>query len=161
MSLRAATQRAFNMRALVSTKRQPIMMTSVRPQSTLNTGELVEDPQIGDYPNLPRYSAQARGPHGWWDPQDKRNFGETLHEEDEIMGVWAPDLHEYSPRKALAQLAFFFGVVGAVAGLVYKTYPESPAAKRTYPYDGLKEEFGAREGDIRPRGARVGNAEEE
>lgn len=84
------------------------------------------------------------------------------------MGVWAPDLHEYSPRKALAQLAFFFGVVGAVAGLVYKTYPESPAVrnkkenhleilsaiqvKRTYPYDGLKEEFGAREGDVRPRG---------
>ncbi|KAG0746262.1 hypothetical protein G6F57_008668 [Rhizopus arrhizus] len=160
MSFRAATQRALNVRALVSTTRQPIVMTSVRPQSTLNTGEIVEDPQIGDYPNLPRNSTQARGPYGWWDPQDRRNFGETLHEEDEIMGVWAPDLHEYSPRKALAQLALFAGAIASVAGIVYKTYPESPAVKRTYPYNGLTEEFGAREGDIRPRGARVGNDEE-
>jgi NADH dehydrogenase (ubiquinone) 1 beta subcomplex subunit 8 len=81
MSFRAATQRALNVRALVSTTRQPIVMTSVRPQSTLNTGEIVEDPQIGDYPNLPRNSTQARGPYGWWDPQDRRNFGETVRSE--------------------------------------------------------------------------------
>ncbi|RCH85944.1 hypothetical protein CU098_009835, partial [Rhizopus stolonifer] len=126
MSFRAATQRALNVRAFVSTARQPIVMTSVRPQSTLNTGEVVQDPQIGDYPNLPRNSLQARGPYGWWDPQDKRNFGEPLHEEDEIMSVWAPDLHNYSPHKAAAQLALFAGVFASVAGIVYNFYPESP-----------------------------------
>ena len=78
MSFRTATKRALNARAFVSTTRQSIVMTSVRPQSTLNTGEVVKDPQIGDYPNLPRNSTQARGPYGWWDPQDKRNFGETV-----------------------------------------------------------------------------------
>jgi NADH dehydrogenase (ubiquinone) 1 beta subcomplex subunit 8 len=48
------------------------------------------------------------------------------------MGVWAPDLHEYSPRKALAQLALFAGAIASVAGIVYKTYPESPAVRSIY-----------------------------
>jgi hypothetical protein len=51
---------------------------SARCQSTLDTGEVIQDPQIGDYPNLPRYSNQSRGPFGWDDPQDKRNFGEAV-----------------------------------------------------------------------------------
>jgi NADH dehydrogenase (ubiquinone) 1 beta subcomplex subunit 8 len=78
MAFRAATQHALNMRLIMNTTRQPIAITSVRPQSTLSTGEVVSDPQIGDYPNLPRISAQTRGPFGWDDPQDKRNFGETV-----------------------------------------------------------------------------------
>ncbi|OBZ84993.1 NADH dehydrogenase [ubiquinone] 1 beta subcomplex subunit 8, mitochondrial [Choanephora cucurbitarum] len=156
MAFRAATQRALNVRAMMNITRQPIAVTSVRPQSTLSTGEVIEDPQIGDYPNLPRISAQERGPFGWDDPQDKRNFGEPVHEEDEIMGVWAPDLHTYSPHKAAAQLALAFGIFGGIATLVYKTYPESPVVKRTYPYNGLTEEFGERETDTRPRAARAG-----
>ncbi|KAI8985445.1 hypothetical protein BDB01DRAFT_788273 [Pilobolus umbonatus] len=156
MALRAATQRALHMRLMMQTTRQPVIMTSMRPQSTLNQGDLAQDPQIGDYPNLPHFSAQTRGPYGWDDPQDKRNFGETVPEEDEIYGVWAPDLHHYSPRKALAQLALFAATITGFAGLIYKLHPESPVVKRTYPYNGLTEEFGAREGDIRPRGARVG-----
>ena len=78
MAFRAATQRALNVRAMMNITRQPIAVTSVRPQSTLSTGEVIEDPQIGDYPNLPRISAQERGPFGWDDPQDKRNFGEPV-----------------------------------------------------------------------------------
>jgi NADH dehydrogenase (ubiquinone) 1 beta subcomplex subunit 8 len=119
---------------------------SARSQSTLDTGEVIQDPQIGDYPNLPRWSHQSRGPFGWWDPQDKRNFGETVslflfwgfslksfftlkqvHEEDEVMGVWAPDLHTYSPYKAAAQLAMFAGVIASFVGVVYATYPDRPA----------------------------------
>lgn len=48
------------------------------------------------------------------------------------MGVWAPDLHNYSPYKAVAQLALFAGAIAAVAGLVYKTYPESPAVRKFF-----------------------------
>ncbi|KAI7898383.1 uncharacterized protein BX663DRAFT_525119 [Cokeromyces recurvatus] len=161
MAFRAATQRALNTRAMIQLTRQPITLTAVRPQSTINTGEILEDPQIGDYPNLPRKSAQARGPYGWWDPQDKRNFGETVHEEDELFGVWAPDLHHYSPYKAAAQLALAASIFVGFTGLIYMTYPEKPAVPRTYPYNGLAEEFGAREGDIRPRGARVGKDDHE
>ncbi|KAI9309364.1 hypothetical protein BJ944DRAFT_258691 [Cunninghamella echinulata] len=153
--LRTTTSRLLS-RQLVQ---RPIVMTTARPQSTLNTGEVLEDPQIGDYPNLPRKSVQTRGPFGWWDPQDKRNFGEPVHEEDELFGVWAPDLHHYSPYKALAQLALAAGVFTAAVGIIYKTYPERPAVKRTYPYEGLKESLGYREGDVRPRGARPDDSE--
>lgn len=71
--LRSST-RLLNARLIT----QRPLLTAVRAQSTLSTGEVVKDPQIGDYPNLPRWSAQERGPYGWWDPQDKRNFGETV-----------------------------------------------------------------------------------
>lgn len=76
MALRIAAQGILKTR--LAAQRPLWMATSVRAESTLNTGEVLEDPQIGDYPNLPRYSAQTRGPYGWWDPQDKRNFGETV-----------------------------------------------------------------------------------
>ncbi|CAO3610424.1 unnamed protein product [Cunninghamella blakesleeana] len=137
--LRSTTSQLLN-RTLVQ---RPIVMTTARPQSTLNTGEIL-DPQIGDYPNLPRKSVQTRGPFGWWDPQDKH----------ELFGVWAPDLHHYSPYKALAQLVLAAGLFAGAAGIIYKTYPEPPAVKRTYPYEGLKKDLGYREDDVRPRGAR-------
>ena len=75
MALRTST-RLFNAR--LTAQRPALMAASIRSQSTLDTGEVIEDPQIGDYPNLPRWSAQSRGPFGWWDPQDKRNFGEAV-----------------------------------------------------------------------------------
>ncbi|KAL0096456.1 hypothetical protein J3Q64DRAFT_1707759 [Phycomyces blakesleeanus] len=152
MALRTTTTRLLNARLAAASR--PSMLV-VRAQSTLNTGKVVEDPQIGDYPNLPYNSSQARGPFGWWDPQDKRNFGENVHEEDEIMGVWAPDLHTYSPYKALAQIGVFFASMAAFAGFIYKVNPERPVIQRTYPFGGLTEELGAREADIRPRGART------
>jgi NADH dehydrogenase (ubiquinone) 1 beta subcomplex subunit 8 len=42
------------------------------------------------------------------------------------MGVWAPDLHTYSPYKAASQLAFFATVLAGVSAVVYKFYPERP-----------------------------------
>lgn len=83
MALRTST-RLLNARLTTTAVRQQPMRMAIRAQSTLNTGEVIEDPQIGDYPNLPRYSTQTRGPYGWWDPQDKRNFGETVSTIDNI-----------------------------------------------------------------------------
>ncbi|KAI9318202.1 hypothetical protein BX666DRAFT_2018875 [Dichotomocladium elegans] len=156
MALRTST-RLFSAR--LSAQQPMLMAASLRAQSTLNTGEVIEDPQIGDYPNLPRWSTQARGPYGWWDPQDKRNFGETLHEEDEILGVWGPDLHSYSTWKALGQLGLFVASMAGLSFVVYNTYPDRPAVKRTYPFDGLKAELGSRDYDIRTRGARPDDSE--
>ena len=34
--------------------------------------------QIGDYPDLPAISAQKKCPDLYWDPQDRRNFGEPV-----------------------------------------------------------------------------------
>lgn len=56
----------------------PASVTASRNQSTVSTGKVVEDPQIGDYPNLPHLSSQIRSPFGWDDNQDRRNFGEPV-----------------------------------------------------------------------------------
>lgn len=37
-----------------------------------------KDPQLGDYPQLPFVSRQLRPAKGWWDEQQRRNFGETV-----------------------------------------------------------------------------------
>lgn len=38
-----------------------------------------KDPQLGDYPQLPYENLQNRRyDPAWWDPQEKRNFGETV-----------------------------------------------------------------------------------
>ncbi|KAI7865326.1 hypothetical protein BDF14DRAFT_1825745 [Spinellus fusiger] len=71
------------------------------------------------------------------------------------MGVWAPDLHPYNPYKALGQLGMFFFSLVTYGTIIYNVYPERPMIQRTYPYGGLKEELGARENDIRSRGART------
>ena len=36
------------------------------------------DPQLADYPRLPWVSRQTLPPKGWWDPQMRRNFGDTV-----------------------------------------------------------------------------------
>jgi hypothetical protein len=33
---------------------------------------------LGSYPKLPDISAQTKAPHGWWDIQERRNFGDTV-----------------------------------------------------------------------------------
>jgi len=43
------------------------------------------------------------------------------------MGVWAPDLHTYSPYKAASQFALFAAVFAGVAATVYKFYPDKVA----------------------------------
>jgi hypothetical protein len=34
--------------------------------------------QIGNYPDFPAVSSQVKSPHGFWDPQDRRNFGDKV-----------------------------------------------------------------------------------
>ncbi|CEH18391.1 NDUFB8 [Ceraceosorus bombacis] len=78
----------------------------------------------------------------WWDQQEKRNFGETLHESDDELSVWAPDVHKISGPSALFQFSIAAACMGAFAGLVYLTYPEKPAIPRVYPDDGLVKALG-------------------
>lgn len=55
-----------------------------------------------------------------------------VHEQDEVLSVWAPDVHEYSPYKALAEFGVFIGVLSAFSYLVYKTYPDKTAVSIQY-----------------------------
>ncbi|KAI0775174.1 hypothetical protein BD413DRAFT_603149 [Trametes elegans] len=114
----------------------PAPVTSTEPD---------DDPQLGDYPRLPFVSKQTRPPLGWDDPQFRRNFGEPLHEQEEILSMWGPDVPVVPPYTALRW--FSVAVLGFVSFGVFCNYahPEMPAVRREYPYDGLVKELGGLE----------------
>ncbi|KZV93844.1 hypothetical protein EXIGLDRAFT_767709 [Exidia glandulosa HHB12029] len=109
------------------------------------------DPQLGpDYPNVPREYAQTRNPLGgesgrWWDMQNRRNFGEPLHAEDEALSVWSPDVPHVPPQRALFHFSIACLCFVAYGVFVPFIQVESPAAPRSYPYDGLVTELGGLE----------------
>ncbi|GAA5879765.1 hypothetical protein JCM3774_000180 [Rhodotorula dairenensis] len=89
------------------------------------------------YPALSSASRQLRSPKGWWDNQERVNFGEPVPENDDIQSMWAPDVHKIKPSSAVAQLLLMFGAVGAFAFGVYEFRAQPHALPRAYPHDGL------------------------
>ncbi|GBE87986.1 Ndufb8, NADH dehydrogenase 19kDa subunit [Sparassis latifolia] len=104
-----------------------------------------EDPQLAGYPQLPYISRQLLPPKGWEDPQMRRNFGDTLHEEEEVLSMWGPDVSPLPPKTALRQ--FTIATLGFVTFGVVVNYlvPARPAVPREYPYSGLVKELGGLE----------------
>lgn len=45
---------------------------------TSEKAPVFDDPQIGDYPNLPYENHQTRAASGYWDKQGRVNFGEPV-----------------------------------------------------------------------------------
>jgi len=95
---------------------------------------------------------QFRDPyHPWWDKQERRDFGEPLHEDNDILGVFA--LEEYTHMSPGRAALLWAGFISAVLGLSYvvkQTYPDRPSAPKEYP-DGLETELGG------PHALRVSN----
>ncbi|POV97362.1 hypothetical protein PSTT_15094 [Puccinia striiformis] len=65
-----------------------------------------------------------------------------LHAEEEMMGMWAPDVHRISVSTALKGMAVAFSGVGAILLAAGYMAPSSPVVPRTFPYDGLSRELG-------------------
>ncbi|ORZ38353.1 hypothetical protein BCR44DRAFT_112762, partial [Catenaria anguillulae PL171] len=147
-SVRAATWAGPSARRLASTE-IPKIDPSTIPASRFDNdpadpqfyGVVKEsgfDPLVGDYPKLKWDGAQQRNVYnGYWDPVEKRNFGDVLHHEDELLGPMAPDVHTYPTGKALVQLASFFAIMFGVwqaADFVTTHHRPNPAASREYSY---------------------------
>ncbi|KAF8930820.1 hypothetical protein EDD21DRAFT_378020 [Dissophora ornata] len=123
--------------------------------------KITGDTQIGSYPNLPMYNQQWRDGNpsaGYWDRQDRRNFGETVPEEDEVLNIWSPDVWAFPAslgvKRLLAAAATFLGF----AYLLNETQPEPHFTRRNYPHDGLLKELGVDASDevmVAKRGARA------
>ncbi|EIN09778.1 hypothetical protein PUNSTDRAFT_113146 [Punctularia strigosozonata HHB-11173 SS5] len=105
------------------------------------------DPQLGGYDNPPYISRQRLPAKGWnWDPQMRRNFGDPLHEQEELLSMVGPDVPVVEPKKALrwftiATLSFV--TFGFLCKDVF--VPDLPAVRREYPFDGLVTELGGLE----------------
>ena len=103
------------------------------------------DPQLDGlgYPRVPSYSRQWRNAYAKWDdPQERCNLDEPLHAEEEMMGIWAPDVHRISVSSALVNLAVAFTGLGLVLATAASLAPSSPVVPRTFPFDGLTKELG-------------------
>ena len=95
---------------------------------------------------------QFRDPyHPWWDKQERRDFGEPVHEDNDILGMFS--LEEYthmSPARALLLWGCFISAVLGLSYAVKQNYPDRPSAPKEYP-DGLEAELGG------PHALRVSN----
>ncbi|KAJ1025006.1 hypothetical protein NDA18_004292 [Ustilago nuda] len=154
--------------AVAGASRAGLRTTSAAPLRQFSTSPIKaaaqqsKDPQLGDYPDLAFISLQQRK-HSpkWWDPQEKRNFGETPHEQDDVLSVWAPDVHSIPASSALKQFMVAVGVVVIFSSTVYATTPDKPALPRTYPRDGLAAELGGKQVAAPKEGAFSGEAEDD
>ncbi|KAL9120301.1 MAG: hypothetical protein Q9187_003144 [Circinaria calcarea] len=102
-----------------------------------------ERQQNGGYVNPPAQKRQFRDPYGdWWDKQERRNYGEPVHEDNDILGMFSPE--EYTHVKsgtAFLQLGCFVATVLGFCGVASLYYPDKPSAPRTFP-EGLSKELG-------------------
>ncbi|KAK9454417.1 hypothetical protein V1511DRAFT_501943 [Dipodascopsis uninucleata] len=105
-----------------------------------------DDRLCGDYPDYPYVSNQKRDPSVKYDYQQlRRNFGDPLHENDDNLNMWSPDIHDYvSDRTAAQYIVFFFLTVAGGAYLASFYALEPIAAPRIYP-NGLFKELGGAE----------------
>ncbi|KAI5285943.1 hypothetical protein KEM52_002216 [Ascosphaera acerosa] len=100
----------------------------------------------GGYVNPPQEKRQFRDPHGdWWDKQDRRNFGEPVHEDNDVLTVFSTEQYtHYKPPKAF----FLFGCAAAVfasaCGVLAVLAPEPHFMPRTWE-DGLERELGGKQ----------------
>jgi NADH dehydrogenase (ubiquinone) 1 beta subcomplex subunit 8 len=99
--------------------------------------------QNGGYISPPRVKRQFRDPYGdWWDKQERRNYGEPVHEDNDILGMFSLEEYTHStPGKAVFQIGCFVAAVLALCGVVALYYPDKPSAPREFE-GGLERELG-------------------
>ncbi|KAF1825411.1 uncharacterized protein K489DRAFT_421695 [Dissoconium aciculare CBS 342.82] len=140
-------------RRLASVTSRPATDDKAASQAEQASEDLGDDPnmavlQNGNYPDPSLTSAlpikrQHRDPYGeWWDPIEKRNYGETVHEDNDILGVFSPDEYtHFKPGWGAVLFGSFVASVGVLCAVVYQLYPDQPAVSRTFE-GGLDRELG-------------------
>ncbi|KAI9855492.1 MAG: hypothetical protein M1824_006088 [Vezdaea acicularis] len=104
----------------------------------------VDDPNMnGGYQQPPPIKRQFRDPYGdWWDKQERRNYGEPVHEDNDILGVFSPEEYTHTPPgKGALQLGTFVAAVLGLCFVVSRFYPDKPSVPKEYE-GGLDRELG-------------------
>ncbi|KAJ6445217.1 NADH dehydrogenase (ubiquinone)-like protein [Purpureocillium lavendulum] len=91
----------------------------------------------------PRIKRQFRDPYAtWWDPQERRNFGEPVHEDNDVLGIFSPWEYTWTTTgPGLIMVGTFIAVFLGVSGVVYMNYPDKPSYPREFE-GGLERELG-------------------
>lgn len=99
---------------------------------------------LGDYPrNIPFQWTGLKHPSKYWDVQGRRNYGDLLHDQDN-MTDWLGIGAEPASTPHLITLVKVALGLGLMATLISIWDPAShwEAAERDYPFDGLRVELG-------------------
>lgn len=154
---RIARASALRAASMAASRRLPIVQQRTFLPESLNSKKILdekypdhvplteeEDPEMnGGYINPPRVKRQFRDPHAdWWDKQERRNFGEPVHEDNDVLGMFSP--YEYtwcSSPVAFAQIGVFVAAFLGVCWVVSKVYPDRPSYPREFE-GGLERELG-------------------
>jgi len=137
-SRRIVASRPLLRAAVGCTRRLPLVQQRCLSQAD------IDDPDMnGGYINPPRIKRQFRDPYGdWWDPIERRNYGEPVHEDNDLLSMFSP--YEYThtpPGKGALQLLCFVSVVLGLSYVVSFNYPDRPTVPKEYE-GGLEEELG-------------------
>ncbi|EKG13867.1 hypothetical protein MPH_08960 [Macrophomina phaseolina MS6] len=99
--------------------------------------------QNGGYANPPPVKRQFRDPYGdWWDKQERRNYGEPLHEDNDVLAIFSPEEYtHFKPNWGWVLFGAFWTTFGSFCAVTYYLRPDKPSAPRTFP-DGLEKELG-------------------
>ncbi|KAF2189315.1 hypothetical protein K469DRAFT_701949 [Zopfia rhizophila CBS 207.26] len=117
----------------------------------------IDDPGMnGGYVNPPFEKREFRDPYGdWWDKQERRNYGEPVHEDNDILGIFSPaEYTHFKPGWGAVLLGTFVASVFGLCGVVGLYYPDKISVPKTYE-DGLEKELGG------PRAVRARKHDEE
>ena len=115
-----------------------------RPQYRYFSQEDIEDPNMnGGYINPPRIPRQFRDPYAdWWDKQERRNYGEPVHEDNDILGMFSPEEYtHFKPGFGALCFGVFVATFLGLVGVAKVYYPDMPAVKRGFE-GGLDRELG-------------------
>ncbi|KAF8254085.1 NADH:ubiquinone oxidoreductase subunit [Wilcoxina mikolae CBS 423.85] len=123
--------------------REPITQP-LDPTYYPSNNDTIDPGMNGGYVNPVPEKRQFRDPYGdWWDKQERRNYGEPVHEDNDILGRFTPEEYTWTtPGKGLFQIGCFITTVFGLMGVVYMFYPDKPAIPRTFPHRGLEKALG-------------------
>lgn len=141
------TRRLATARPLAQLLRTPIKPLTYRSQIRYLSEADIDDPNMnGGYINPPRIPRQFRDPYAdWWDKQERRNYGEPVHEDNDILGMFSPEEYtHFKPGWAAVCLSIFVATFLGLLGVVRINYPDMPAVKRGYE-GGLDRELGGKD----------------
>jgi NADH dehydrogenase (ubiquinone) 1 beta subcomplex subunit 8 len=109
--------------ATASLRNPSLPLSSHRHASTtIEIDPNVTDPGMnGGYPQLAPIKRQHRDPYGdWWDKQERRNFGEPLHEDNDILGIFATEDYTWTtPGWGAVLMGCFVASFAGVSPVLY------------------------------------------
>jgi NADH dehydrogenase (ubiquinone) 1 beta subcomplex subunit 8 len=142
LSRQALATRSLPLRSLSKSTTRTLATTS---RLQVRTDINVLDPLLnGGYPNPPAVKRQFRDPYGkYWDQQERRNYGEPIHEDNDVLGIFTTEKYTWTtPGWGAVLFATFIGSVLGLATVVGMTYPDKPSVAREFD---LVEELGGKE----------------